>query len=61
MGVKGGDLVNLGHGQAHLRGQGLKMPGREMAETVLNEMQILDQEVAAKLARPQDVSDLLHR
>ena len=54
MGIERGHLVNLGHGQAQLRRQGLQMARREMPETVLKQMKILDQKIAATLARTQN-------
>ena len=50
MGIEGGDLIDLRHGDLHLLGQGREMAGGEMAIAVLEEMQELDQQIA--VARP---------
>ena len=50
VGVEGRDLVNLGLGQAHLVGERGQMRGREMAVAVLDQVQVLDQQIAP--ARP---------
>ncbi len=50
MRIERGDLVNLGQGEPHLLGQRHQMPGMEAAVMVLQQMQVLDQEVAAALA-----------
>ena len=50
MRIEGGDLVDLGLRQPHLGGERGEMGGGEMAVAVLDEMQILDQQVAP--ARP---------
>ena len=46
MGVEGRDLVDLGLGQLHLVGQRRQMGRREMAAGVLDQVQILDQQIA---------------
>ena len=50
MGVEGRDLVDLGERELHLLRERGEMRGREMAVAVLDQMQVLDQQVA--LARP---------
>ena len=50
MRVEGRDLVDLGLRELHLGGERRKMRGGEMAVFVLDEMQMLDQQVAP--ARP---------
>ena len=50
MGVEGRDLVDLGLRQAHLLGERREMGGREVAVAVLDQMQMLDQQIAP--ARP---------
>ncbi len=50
MGVEGRDLVDLGLGEAHLLCERCQMGGREMAEAILDQVQVLDQESAP--ARP---------
>ena len=50
MRVEGRDLVDLGQRQLHLGGERREMRGREMAVAVLDEMQMLDQQIAP--ARP---------
>ena len=44
--IEGGDLVNLGHGHLHLRRERDEMCGRQAAETILNPMEMLNQEIA---------------
>ena len=46
VGVEGGDLVDLGHRQFHFLGQGGQVAGRKVAVTVLDQVQVLDQQVA---------------
>ena len=50
MGVEGRDLVDLGLGEPHLLGERGQMRGRQVAEAVLDQVQMLDQQVAP--ARP---------
>src|SRR5262245_29520565 len=57
MRVEGRDLVDFGEGELHLLREGSKMRRREMTVAVLNEMQMLDQQIA--LARA-DAKQLLH-
>ena len=47
MGIESGDFIDLGHGQLHLLGQGGEVARGEMSVTVLNQVQVLDQKVAA--------------
>ena len=53
MGVERGDLVDLDKGEPHLLGQCRQMARVQAAETVLQQMQVLDQQVAAALAVPE--------
>jgi hypothetical protein len=53
MGVEGGDLPDLGLGQTHLLGQRAQMRGRQMALGILDQVQMLDQQVAAARAVAQ--------
>ena len=46
MSVEGRDLVHLGERKLHLQRQRGKMGGREVAVFVLDQMQVLDQEIA---------------
>ncbi len=50
MGVEGRHLVDLGERKLHFLRQGGKVRGREMTVMVLNQMQMLDEEIAP--ARP---------
>ena len=50
MGVERGDLVDLDKGQPHLLGERRQMARMEAAEMVLQQMQVLDQQIAAPLA-----------
>ena len=50
MGVERGDLVDLDEREPHLLGQRREMPRMEAAEMVLQQMQVLDQQVAPPLA-----------
>ena len=50
MGVEGGDLVDLGQGQPHLVGQRHEVARVQAAVPVLDQVQVLDQQVAP--ARP---------
>ena len=53
MGVERGDLVDLDQGQPHLLGQGRQMARMEAAVMVLQQVQMLDQQVAPPLALPE--------
>ena len=46
MGIEGRDLIDLGLGEPHLMRQRADMVGRQMAVTVLNQMEKFDQQVA---------------
>src|SRR5260370_4026615 len=61
MGVERGDLVNLGEREAHLLGQGHEMARVQAAEMVLQQMEVLDQEVATALALAEQRRDLGER
>ena len=58
MGVEGRDLIDLGHGQFHFFGQRAQMGGRQMAEFILNQVEIFDQQIAATRAVTQQITDL---
>ena len=58
MRVEGRDLVDLGERQLHLGGERGEMRGGEMPVAVLDEMQMLDQKIAAALARTEQRTDL---
>ena len=61
MRVEGRDLVDLGERKLHLGGERGEMRGREMAVAVLDEMQMLDQEIALAAARAKQRADLVER
>ncbi len=50
MGVERGDLVDLDQRQPHLLGQRREVARMQAAEMVLQQMQVLDQQVAPPLA-----------
>ena len=52
MGVKGRDLVHLGHGQPHLGRERLQVSSIQATVFVLHEVQVFDQQVT--VARPVD-------
>ena len=59
VGVEGGDLVDLGHGQLQRFGQGLEMAGRKVAPGILDQVQVFDQQVALVRALAEQGVDLL--
>ena len=61
MSVERGDLVDLDQRQPHLLGQCRQMAGMQAAEMVLQQMQMLDQQVAAALAEPEQCLHLGER
>jgi hypothetical protein len=61
MRIEGRDLINLGQSEPHLMRQSGKMRRREMPIAVLNEMQMLDQEIAAALAVAKQRAYFLER
>ena len=61
MGVEGRDLVDLGQRQLHLLRQRGEMRGRQMAVPVLDQMQMLDQEIAPPRPRAQQRAHLVER
>ncbi len=61
MGVERRDLVDLGLGEAHLLGERREVGGREMAVAVLDQVQVLDQQVAAPRALAEQASHLVER
>src|SRR5262249_29539605 len=61
MRVKGRDLIDLGERELHLVRERSKMRGREMAVAILDEMEVLDQEIASALAVSEQRSDLVER
>ena len=50
MGIERGDLVDLDEGEPHLLGQRRQMARVQAAEMVLQQMQVLDQQIAPPLA-----------
>ena len=61
MRVEGRDLVDLGQRKLHLGGERGEMRGREMPVAVLDQMQMLDQEIAPALARAEQRANLGER
>ena len=61
MGVERGDLVDLDQGEPHLLGERREMPRMKAAEMVLQQMQMLDQQVAPPLAFAEQRLDLGQR
>ena len=61
MGIEGGRLVDLRHRHAHFLGQGGEMGGRETPEAVLHQVEVLDEQVAAARALPEQRADLVLR
>ena len=59
--VEGGDLVDLGLGEAQLLGQGRDVLGRDVAAAVLDQVQELDQQVAPARPVAQQRPDLVER
>ncbi len=59
--IEGRDLVHLRHRQAQLMGEGGEQPGRQGPAGVLDQMQILDQMVAAPLSRSEQRPDFGER
>src|SRR5207249_1085529 len=61
MGVEGRNLVDLGERELHLLRERGEMGGREMAVAILNEVQMLDQEIAPARAIAQQRAHLRQR
>ncbi len=61
MGVEGRDLVHLGERELHLLRQRGEMRGGEMAVAVLDQVQVLDQQVAPALALAEQRAHLVER
>ena len=61
MGVERGDLVHLGQRQPYLLGQRHQMPRVQAAVMVLQQMQMLDQQVAPALAIAEQRLHLIER
>ena len=61
MGVKGRDLVNFRERELHLMGERREMGRREPPVFVLDEMEILDQEIAPALALAEERAHLGER
>ena len=59
--VERGDLVDLDGGQRHLLGQRDEMVLADRAESILDQVQVLDQEVAAPGHVPEQPADRLQR
>ena len=58
MGVEGRDLVHLGKAQPHLLGERSEMGGRDLMVSVLDQVQVLDQEIASPRAIAQQGAHL---
>ena len=58
VGIEAGGLEHRGHRQAHPLCQGAQVPGRQMAEAILDGMQVLDQQVRRGAAARQQLLDL---
>ena len=61
MGVEGRDLVDLGEREPHFLRQGGKMRGRKVAVAVLDQMQMLDEEIAPALALAEQRAHFIER
>jgi len=61
VGVEGRDLVDLGERQPHFLRQRGEMRGGEVAVLVLNQMQMLDQQVAPARPLTEQGADLIER
>ena len=62
MGVESRDLVDLGHGEAHLRRERRQVTRGKAAVTVLDPVQMLDQQIATPgLVAQQRTNFLLRR
>ena len=61
MGVEGGDLINLGQSKLHFLRQRSEMRGGEMPVMILNEVQMLDQEIAPAWPVDQQRLNLFQR
>src|SRR5689334_7345472 len=61
MRVESRDLIDLGQRQPHLLRQSSEMGGREMPVAILNEMQVLDQQIAPALALAKKRADFVVR
>ena len=59
--VERGNLVNLGQRQAHLLRQCHEVAGIEAAEMVLQQVEMLDQQVAPPLALAEQRAHLIER
>ena len=59
--VEGRDLVDLGERELHLLRQRGEMRGGEIAVLVLDQMQMLDQQIAPALALAEQRTDLVER
>ena len=61
MRVEGRDLVNFGERHLHLGGERGEMRGGEMAVFILDQMQMLDQQIAPARAVAEQRDDLVER
>ena len=59
--IEGGDLINLGHCHFHLGGKRDEVRRGEATKVILNQMQELDQEIAAPRRVAQQRDHLLSR
>ena len=59
MGVEGRDLVDLRHRDAHLVGERLQQASRQAAFGLLDEVEVLDQHVALKRRRADDLMEAI--
>ena len=61
MSIERGDLVDLDEGELHLLGERREMPRMQTPEMVLQQMQVLDQQIAPALAFAEQSLDLAER
>jgi hypothetical protein len=61
VGIERGDFVHLRQGKRHFRGKGLQVLGLEAAESVLDQVQMFDQQVAPPRPLAKQVADCLQR
>jgi hypothetical protein len=61
MGVEGCDLIDLGQSEPHFLRQSGEMRGRKMTVAILNQVQMLDQQIAPPLALAKERTYFLKR